>query len=233
MKYDIKICLPLYKIMYALFFIIIMVLIRGISSAGEIIAAIEPYMALLACVFMADNYYKEFANDRIQVFYRYSLQKKYISVVRGCIINWIYLIILTALSYLGYIWIYQPVNLTDVSNFAMFINAIVACAVSILFIGVLSFTLTNYTQSIGLGIGITFIIWGCLTSSASTVFPEFLQLFLLKEPESYSGALIPYYLSRVTYLIITIILFIINIIILQMQPKYKKKGWVLKHGNNN
>lgn len=61
---------------------IILLIIRGISRAGEVIAALEPNVALLAGIFLADNYYKEFSNGNIQVFYRYPLQKKMSAVLR-------------------------------------------------------------------------------------------------------------------------------------------------------
>ena len=60
MKYDMKISLPFYKVIYSVAFMVILLIIRGISRAGEVIAALEPNVALLAGIFLADNYYKEF-----------------------------------------------------------------------------------------------------------------------------------------------------------------------------
>lgn len=233
MKYDIKISLPLYKVLYGLAFVIIIVFVRGISSASEIVAAIEPNMALLAGVFMADNYYTEYSDNRIQVFYRYPLKKKYISVVRRCLVNWVYLLLLVIMAYGGFIYVYRPMNFTSIPPVTLFIGTILVSGVSILFMGSLAFTITNFTQSIGAGISITVLIWGCLSSKVGTFLPKFLQLFLLEEPNSQPGALIPYYLSRLVYLLIAIGLLTSNIYSLQQQPKYKRKGRVLKIGNHN
>lgn len=233
MKYNIKISLPLYKVLYGLAFVIIMVFVRGISSASEIVAAIEPNMALLAGVFMADNYYTEYSNDRIQVFYRYPLHKKYISVVGRCLVNWVYLLLLVIMAYGGFTYLYHPMNFTSTSDITLFADTILVSGVSVLFMGSLAFTITNFTQSLGAGISITVLIWGCLNSKVATFLPKFLQLFLLEEPNSQSGELVPYYLSRVVYLFFAIALLISNIYSLQQQPKYKRKGRVLRNGNRN
>lgn len=233
MKYDIKISLPLYKVLYGLAFMIIIVFVRGISSASEIVAALEPNLALLAGVFMSDNYYTEYRSGRIQVFYRYPLRKKYISVVGRCLVNWVYLLLLVIMAYGGFICIYRPMNFTSTSDVTLFINTILVSGISALFMGSMAFTITNFTQSIGAGISIMFFIWGCLSSKVATFLPKFLQLFLLEEPNSQPGALVPYYLSRVVYLFIAIALLISNIYSLQQQPKYKRKGRVLKIVNHN
>ena len=41
MKYDMKISLPFYKVIYSVAFMVILLIIRGISRAGEVIAALE------------------------------------------------------------------------------------------------------------------------------------------------------------------------------------------------
>ena len=58
MRYELKITLPIYKIVYSIAFMVIIVLVSPINSFSGIITAVEPNVALLAGVFMADNYYK-------------------------------------------------------------------------------------------------------------------------------------------------------------------------------
>ena len=57
MKYEAKITLPFYKVIYSMLFMVIIILVRPISSYSEIISVLESSVALLAGVFMADNYY--------------------------------------------------------------------------------------------------------------------------------------------------------------------------------
>lgn len=76
MRYELKITLPIYKIVYSIAFMVIIVLVSPINSFSGIITAVEPNVALLAGVFMADNYYKEYVGERVAVFYRYPIRKK-------------------------------------------------------------------------------------------------------------------------------------------------------------
>lgn len=231
-KYDLKISLPLYKILYALIFMVAIVIVRGVSSAGEIIVAIEPNIALLASVFMADNYYKEYTNGHIQVFYGYPLKKKCVAELKRFFINWLYLLILASMTYCGFVLIYRPINFSSTPYYLMIINTLIASGISMFFMGMLSFTITNHTQNIGIGIGSAVLIWGILNSTIATKLPLFLQLFLMGK-KAELGFFSPYYISRVLYLILGIILMFSNIYSLHMQPKYKKREWRLNNGNKN
>lgn len=59
MKYELKIALPMYKIIYSMLFMVIIILVRPIMSYNEIVSVLESSVALLAGVFMADIYYME------------------------------------------------------------------------------------------------------------------------------------------------------------------------------
>lgn len=65
MKYELKIALPMYKIIYSMLFMVIIILVRPIMSYNEIVSVLESSVALLAGVFMADIYYMEYMNERI------------------------------------------------------------------------------------------------------------------------------------------------------------------------
>lgn len=233
MKYDLKISLPLHKVLYAFVFMVIIVIVRQISSRSEIIAAMEPNIALLSAIFMADNYYKEFINEGIQVFYRYPAKFKYLSLIRRSFFSWCYLMLLSIITYWGFIYVYHPINYIPLSEISMFVDTLIACAVSSLFMGMLSFTITNFTQNLGIGIGITILAWGCLNSSISEFLPKCFQLFGLQVSDPQIGILQPYYISRIFYGLVAIFLMIFNIFALQERPKYKKKGWIMRHGNKN
>ena len=53
MKYELKIALPMYKIIYSMLFMVIIILVRPIMSYNEIVSVLESSVALLAGVFMA------------------------------------------------------------------------------------------------------------------------------------------------------------------------------------
>ena len=59
---------------------VIIVLVSPINSFSGIITAVEPNVALLASVFMADNYYKEYVGERVAVFTGIRLEKIIISM---------------------------------------------------------------------------------------------------------------------------------------------------------
>ena len=52
MKYEAKITLPFYKVIYSMLFMVIIILVRPISSYSEIISVLESSVALLAGVFI-------------------------------------------------------------------------------------------------------------------------------------------------------------------------------------
>ncbi len=74
-EYELKITLPIYKIVYSIAFMVIIVLVSPINSFSGIITAVEPNVALLAGVFMADNYYKEYVGERVLFFTGIRLEK--------------------------------------------------------------------------------------------------------------------------------------------------------------
>lgn len=171
MRYELKITLPIYKILYSLAFMVIIVLVSPINSFSGIITAVEPNVALLASVFMADNYYKEYVGERVAVFYRYPIRKKYISMLVRTLLSWLYLLILVAVFYWGFVWWYQPSNFSQIPIWKMYADTLAACAASMFFAGVFSFTVTNAIQKIGIGIGVTFFLWLFLTSTMANNFP--------------------------------------------------------------
>lgn len=233
MKYDLKISLPFYKVIYSIVFMALLLIVRGISMSGEVLVVLEPNVGLLAGVFLADNYYKEFSNGNIQVFYRYSLAKKMSAVCRRYIIGCIYLWLLVVIAYVLYMVLYYPLDFTYKKNMYIMINTLGVCGVSILFFGILSFTITNFAQNVGIGIGIFLGIWLGLNSMFSRYLPKCLQLFLLEESSQQQGDFTPYYISRFVYLILTILLISLNVYALKKEPKYKRKEWGYRHENTN
>lgn len=56
---EIKISLPLYKILCAFFFVLILAIVRGVTDVNEIGPTIDTYIAILALVLCADTCYQE------------------------------------------------------------------------------------------------------------------------------------------------------------------------------
>lgn len=230
MKYEIKITLPVYKIVYSFLFAIIIVLVRPIQSTTEIIVTLETYMALLSGIFLADTYYQEFAGGRIACYYRYGIRKKIASVMKRNVIAISYLLVLTTLTYWGFILWYRPIHISAIPELRLYGNAITASLASIIFMSSFGFTLTNLAQNMGVGISGTLILWLIMTSSVIKYLPKCFQLFLFNSAVTKDGTLIPYYPSRGLYAAVGIVLFGINVFLIWRQPKQKKKGWK-KHGN--
>ena len=59
MKKEMKIVLPFYKIAYAVSFVVILSLIRGVVFTNEIGLSIEAPFAILTAVFCADTYFRK------------------------------------------------------------------------------------------------------------------------------------------------------------------------------
>lgn len=230
MKYEMKIALPVYKMVYSFLFMGIIVLVRPIQSTTEIIVTVETYIALLAGIFLADTYYQEFTSGRISCYYRYGIRKKIISVIQRNLIGISYLLLLATLAYWGFILWYHPIHVSATPESVLYGNMIAASLASIIFVGSFGFTLTNLTQNMGIGIGGTLVLWLLMTSSVMDHLPDYFQLFLLHSSEAQDGILLPYYPSRELYAAVGIVLFGINVFLIRRQPKQRKKGWK-KHGN--
>ena len=214
---------------YSMLFMVIIILVRPISSYSEI-SVLESSVALLAGVFMADNYYMEYMNDRISTYYLFPFKKKCTSLLKRIVISQVYLIALIAVFYWGFVLMYHPTNYSGVSIAVLYIQCVCACAASMFFMGILCFTATNLLRNIGIGIGCSFLLWLFLTSSITRILPQLLQPFELLEEVVQDVFLTPYWPSRILYASFAIGLLFLNLYLVNKQPDYNRKGWC-KHGN--
>lgn len=169
MKKEIKICLPVYKIVYSLVFVFILSIIRGIENVFEIGGALQAPVAILTVIFCADTYLTEAQNKRAGVFGLYSLKRRTICVYRRLAIQMIYLIIISIIGYGLFYW-QRPVVLygdTSSNAFWMFMTAIWG---TVLFWGVFSMTVCNLFKNVWMGIGSAFLIWMGLFSKGGDDF---------------------------------------------------------------
>ena len=73
---EMKIALPLQKQAYAVFFVIILSLVRGVTYSDEIGIALEAPMAVLALTFCADTYTQEITSRRSEIWRLCPMKKR-------------------------------------------------------------------------------------------------------------------------------------------------------------
>lgn len=232
MKYELKIALPMYKIIYSMLFMVIIILVRPIMSYNEIVSVLESSVALLAGVFMADIYYMEYMNERISTYSLFPIKQKRGSILKRAFISQLYLIVLVAVFYWGFVLVYHPTNYSGVPVISLYASCMGACAASMFFMGTFCFTATNLMRNIGLAIGLLFFFWLLLTSTIIRVLPEILQLFKLSGEVVQDGYLIPFWPSRILYVVCAVALMYWNLHLVNQQPDFNKKRWC-KHGNKS
>lgn len=146
MTYEAKITLPFYKVIYSMLFMVIIILVRPISSYSEIISVLESSVAMLAGVFMADNYHMEYMNDRISTYYLFPFKKKCTSLLKRIVISQVYLIALIAVFYWGFVLMYHPTNYSGASIAMLYIQCVCACATSMFLWGYFVLQLQIYCE---------------------------------------------------------------------------------------
>lgn len=173
---EIKISLPLYKTAYAIFFVVILSFIRGVSFTYEIGIALEAPLAILAAVFCADTYAQEIVSKRSEIQRLYPIKKRLCSIIRRLVIQEIFLVLLAIIGY-GLFYVFQkPLTLTEaqrsIGNEAeQFWLYVAAVLITIVFWGTLSNTLTIFFHNVWGGIGSCLIIW---LISSSTIGERYL-----------------------------------------------------------
>ena len=163
MKKELVICLPIYKIIYSLAFVLILSLIRGIAYADEIGGAMEPAIALLTIIFCSDTYMTEIQSRRGEVFHLYNKKRKTAAILRRLAVQFIYLMIASILGYVCYL-IQKPSLFMGTSHIFIFGMFLAAIVVTIAFWGIVSMTICNLWRNVWAGIGSTLIIWLMLNS---------------------------------------------------------------------
>lgn len=165
MSKEIKICLPVYKIVYSIAFVLILSLVRGITYISEIGIAMEAPIALLTIVFCADTYLMEVQSKRREVFHLYDIKKKTGVMIKRLSVQITYLYCISMIGY-GFFYFQKPIASDGNSSWAVFGVFLIAIIGTILFWGILSMTISNWTCNVWAGIGGTLFIWISLSSQA-------------------------------------------------------------------
>lgn len=163
MKKEIKICLPFYKIIYSFLFVLLLSIVRGISTVFEIGVVLESAVAFLTIVFCADTYLVELHEKRREVFLLYPKKIKIQVILRRLLLQMTYMLGMGIAGY-GFFSMKRPLLSGEISSFYLFGMFLLSIIGTIFFWGTLSVTLTNLAQNLWVGIGISVIIWLMLNS---------------------------------------------------------------------
>lgn len=164
MKYELKISLPIYKVFYAAFFVIILSIIRGVAYSYEIGIALEAPMAILAAVFCADTYTREITAKRSEVQRLYPMKKRMGSIAARMLIQEIFLSLLVVMGY-GLFFLFQHPRISamgrdDLKSEALqFFLCFAAMVITVSFWGLLSNLLSCILRNMWMGIGGCVILW--------------------------------------------------------------------------
>ena len=164
MRKEIKICLPLYKMAYAVFFTAILSIVRGVFYSYEIGIALEAPMALLAAAFCADTYTREITAKWWEIWRLYSMKNKLSAIFLRLELQEGFLMILSAAGY-GMFFLFQRPSFLlntqqEVGNEArLFLMYMAAITVTLHFWGILSHTLSCLFRNMWAGIGCCMVLW--------------------------------------------------------------------------
>lgn len=158
LRYEIKIGLPIVKIIYSVCFVVLLSMVRGISDVDEIGITLDSYMALLAIVFCADALQTEYTGKRWEIFTLYSEQSRKKALFCRIAVQCFYLWMLSVPGYFCFFW-QQPRRVEPVSEGWLFLLCLGAVIVSVWFWGMAAFTLSNLCGSSWAGIGSCVILW--------------------------------------------------------------------------
>lgn len=162
-RYEIKICLPMYKIACSICFAVLLSLVRGISSVEEIGITLNTAMAVIAAVFCADIYRSEYSGRRWEVFRLRTVRTRSAVVLVRLAVQCLYLCLVAAAGYACFFW-QQPAIFTDTPGYLLFIWAMAATAAAIFFFGTLAMLLAILGKNSWSGTGAALVVWMAVNS---------------------------------------------------------------------
>ena len=225
MKYNFKISLPFYKILYSIAFMLLFALIRPTTTISEILVVIEPNISLLAIIFTSDVFYCEIRENRIDVFYMFPEPHKYKTIMQRFLIDIIYLMLLVIIFFwvcVAFQRLHNDYLLTD-GLLPIYGYTILSCFMTMLFFAALSCTLVNYFQNLWLGIGICASVWLIFSTTVKEYLPVCLNIFLYKTDPGLNARITPYFLSRGISVFIGAGMLLLNYFIVVRPPRRKVK----------
>lgn len=182
MKYEVKISLMVYKIAYAVFFAVMLSLVRGVTYSYEIGIALEAPMAILAVSFCADTYTQEITSKRSEIQRLWPMKKRIYSIYRRLVIQKIFLLFVAVIGY-GLFLIFQNPRAFDIgqngseNEIYQFLVYFVSIAITLGFWGLLSNFLSCLFRNMWWGIGGCLILWLITNSSVGDRYLGVWNLF--------------------------------------------------------
>ena len=167
---EMKISLTFQKQAYAVFYVVILSLVRGVTYSNEIGIALEAPMAFLAFTFCADTYTQEIAGKRSEIWRLYPMKKRTYAIYRRIVIQEMFLLAAAAASY-GLFILFQNPFLNGLgqgsleSEVCQFLVYFAAIAVTLAFWGLLSNLFACLFRNMWVGIGGCMVLW-LLTNSS-------------------------------------------------------------------
>ena len=167
---EMKISLTFQKQAYAVFFVIILSLVRGITYSDEIGIALEAPMAILALTFCADTYTQEIVSKRSEIWRLCPMKKRMHSIYRRIVIQEMFLLAVAATSY-GLFFLFQNPNINGMgqsgieNEICQFFVYFAAIAVTLGFWGLLSNLISCLFRNMWVGTGSCMVLWLITNSS--------------------------------------------------------------------
>ncbi len=169
LKHEINISLPVQKQAYAVFFVVMLSLVRGVTYSFEVGIALEAPMAILAASFCADTYTQEIISKRSEIWRLYPMKKRMHCIYRRLVIQGIFLLTVSVIGY-GLFFLFQKPrtfighNISENEMYHFFIYLAVI-TVTLGFWGLLANLLSCIFQNMWMGIAGCLILWLITNSS--------------------------------------------------------------------
>ena len=96
---EMKISLTVQKQAYAIFFVVILSLVRGVTDSDEVGIALEAPMAALALTFCADTYTQEIISRRSEIWRLCPMKRRVCAIYRRMAIQEVFLLFVAAAGY--------------------------------------------------------------------------------------------------------------------------------------
>ena len=170
MKQEMKISLPFYKISYAVFFTVMLSLVRGVTYSNEVGIALEAPMAIFAASFCADTYTQEITGKRSEIQRLCPMKRRMHCIYRRIVIQEIFMLSVAVIGY-GLFFLFQHPrvlytgqNISENETCQFFIY-FAAITVTLAFWGLLSNLISCLFRNMWMGIGGCLILWLITNSS--------------------------------------------------------------------
>lgn len=126
----------------------LLAILRGTADTREIGVTLDPMMAALSVVFMADTYLIEKREQRWEIFALYALDKKRIMVYKRIVVQFVYLFLLAALGYFLF-FIQNPSMTTWVNEMKMYLEYLLVVGISLILWGTMAIVIANLFKIYG------------------------------------------------------------------------------------